>query len=647
MQAIPTIAYSKVANTVGSATMKKNADKLQKMMQRTSTVSDLFRHFVSREWIYLTERVNDMMKFCTPEELNYFQLDIAQVEWKKYFRYFAWGLHHFVLGEKVEYPTGDPDRIDLLAPLQNSTYVDDIKWALKNGYPFKPRSQAEMKSLIMSSPNVKNVIQELARSRKNKNISEDKFTLQLVQKASSICNRLMSNYSMPAIKFSAWMLNIIIRNMYEKIVIDECSLRKLAQLDTKTNGPIILMPSHRSFVDFLLVSYILFSYQMKAPHVGAYEEFLQMALLPRLMRASGAFFMRKHDSDDKDKELYDVIVAEYIQRLMLEESWLNIFLEGTRSRYGKSLPPNYKTLNMVTDAFYDKKVPDVQLVPVTLNYDRVVEADTFPFELLGEEKLKLSTGKMILSYNKLSKNFGKVFVKFSEPISLKEYTKKHSASNLDPFEKKADRAPLVNQLGQDIIRTINDTLVIMPTSIVASIMLMNRQGIIEETLIKKMQWLIPEIEKRGGKLSTKFPHIAVKTALVHLDNLLEKKKDIFHPSFSAKHDYKNIILLSYYRNMLGHIFFNEALIACSLAAFGYELAVKEGVPSDRLWESTHYLQRLIGNEWFTWKKLTKENFDELLALMIQRETFHIENNKIKVSLNYFFISQHFIGCQKR
>jgi len=388
----------------------------------------------------------------------------------------------------------------------------------------------------------------------------------------------------------------------------------------------------------------MFAYKMKVPHVGAYEEFLRMAFLPRLMRAIGAFFMRKQDANTQDKELYDAILYEYLQTLMLEDCWLELFLEGTRSRYGKSLPPNNQVLSIVTDAYYDKKVPDVQLVPVTLNYDRVVEADTFPFELLGEEKLKLSTSKLLVSYNKYgNKNFGKVFVKFAEPISLKEYTAKYlqgensktenlkmDQAALKPFEQKEHRAPLVNQLGHDLIRIINDNLIIMPTSLVASIILMHRKGLIEETLTKKMTWLTQEVLERGGKLSTEFIHVAVKSAVAHLDKLLEKKKDIFHPSFSAKKDYQNIILLSYYRNMLGHLFFNEAMIACALASFGYELAWKDGVPVQRLWESTCFLQKLVGKEWFTWKKLNQENFDSILATMVQKGTFSLEDQKIKV-----------------
>ena len=622
--------------------MRKNADKLKKVMARTKTVSELYRSFASHEWIYLSNKIDEMKMFCTPQEVEeHFSLDVALVDWTRYFQYFAWGLHHYVLGEKVEYPTNDSDRMDLVAALKKNTYFSDIKWAFTHGFDYTPRPRSQIKSLILSSPQLKSVVQNLVNARRNKHISEEKYTQQIMTQASQLCDNLMSTYSVSFIKFSAYLLNSIIRTMYEKIVVDENSLARLAQIDTKTKGPLVFLPAHRSFVDFFLVSYIFFSYKMKSPYVGGYEDFLRMALLPRFIRPAGGFFMLKEKVEHM--ELYNVILTEYIHRLMMEDSWLQLFLEGTRSRYGKALPASNNLLNIVADAYFDKKVPDVQIVPVTLNYDRVVEADTFPFELLGEEKLKLSTRKLVMSYRKLARSFGKVFIRFAEPISLKEYTQnlenqvklvpethQSGAVSIDPFANKEHRKLVISGLGLNLINTMNDNLVIMPTSVVASLLLLRRKGISEEELVKKVDWLIQEIVKRDGKLSTKFAHIAVKTALIHLDDLLERKKDVFHPSFSAKDDYKNIILLSYYRNMLGHIFFNEAIVACSLASFGYELAWKEGVPVDRLWESTSYLQKLVGKEFYTWKRLTKENFEALLATMIERETFQLRDGKIKV-----------------
>jgi len=43
-------------------------------------------------------------------------------------------------------------------------------------------------------------------------------------------------------------------------------------------------------------------------------------------------------------------------------------------------------------------------------------------------------------------------------------------------------------------------------------------------------------------------------------------------------DYKNVLMLSYYRNGLMHIFLLEAFLGTALMRFGHQLAFKEGVP---------------------------------------------------------------------
>ena len=602
-----------------------------KIVNRTKTLSLLYKAFSTNEWIFISDKIDEVRRFCTPEEKKIFTLDVTEIEWPRYFKYFAFGLHRYILKEEVDYPTNEPANMDLLEAIKKRSSFEDVKWVFSKGFDFKPREKSQMKSLVINSPRIQQLIQDMINERKNKNIPADQYKAQLLQIANRFCERLFSTYSMSTIKFASFLVNKVFRRMYEKIVVDENSLAKLARLDYKTQGPIVIMPTHRSFVDFILVSYIFFAYKMKLPHIAANEEFMDIAILHLIFRATGAFFLRK--KKDEHMPLYNAILYEYVQRLLLDESWLEFFIEGTRSRYGKTLLPKYDVLKIVTDTYFDKKVPDIQIIPVTINYDRVVEADTFPYELLGEEKLRLSLIKFLGAYKIFSMNFGRVYINFCDPLSLKEYTdklQKSSAEKIDPFNKPADRMTVNQKLAFDVLRIATDNLVIMPTSLIASILLMHRKGINEEQLIQKVDWLIQEIKARGGKLSTDIASILVKNGLTHVEHLLERKKDIFHPSFSAKGDYKNIILLSYYRNVLGHLFFNEAIIACSLVAYGYELAWKEGVPIDRIWEKANFLERLVGNEFIVKKKLDKKTFTELLDSMIRKKSLQIKDSKIKV-----------------
>lgn len=106
-----------------------------------------------------------------------------------------------------------------------------------------------------------------------------------------------------------------------------------------------------------------------------------MRLIPFLVRSSGAFFYKK--SEYKKSALYKIIFHEYVQRILMKGNTLQFFIEGNRSRTGKLLQPEFEILEIVTDAFFSKKVNDVCLVPLTINYEKVLEGDTFPSELLG------------------------------------------------------------------------------------------------------------------------------------------------------------------------------------------------------------------------------------------------------------------------
>jgi glycerol-3-phosphate O-acyltransferase len=45
--------------------------------------------------------------------------------------------------------------------------------------------------------------------------------------------------------------------MYEAVIIDTKEIELFREItNNKNSGPIILMPTHRSYIDFLIVSYI-------------------------------------------------------------------------------------------------------------------------------------------------------------------------------------------------------------------------------------------------------------------------------------------------------------------------------------------------------------------------------------------------------
>ena len=80
-------------------------------------------------------------------------------------------------------------------------------------------------------------------------------------------------------------------------------------------------------------------------------------------------------------------------------------------------------------------------------------------------------------------------------------------------------------------------------------------------------------------------------------------------------------MLTYYRNPMNQVFFNESIVLLAMHSFGLENEWQEGIDKTQLFERACYLSRLLKREEFIKTRITKENpdfFTELLAYMHQR-----------------------------
>lgn len=173
----------------------------------------------------------------------------------------------------------------------------------------------------------------------------------------------------------------------------------------------------------------------------------------------------------------------------MEGNNFEFFLEGTRSRTGKILSPQFDILNIIVDAVMEEKVSDVCIVPMTINYEKVLEGDTFPEELLGEEKVEESLLRVVKAIKLLKVNYGRVYIEFCEPIMLNKYVRDLVTPTFNPIKRKEQRKELVERLGYDIIYSLSEKVVIMSTSVVSAVLLMYRKGITEDLLISNVHWL--------------------------------------------------------------------------------------------------------------------------------------------------------------
>jgi glycerol-3-phosphate O-acyltransferase len=156
------------------------------------------------------------------------------------------------------------------------------------------------------------------------------------------------------------------------------------------------------------MSYVFFGNGIKCPHIAAAEDFLNMAVIHILLRKSGAFFIKRNQK--KYRELYKAIMAEYISKLMINNHYLEFFIEGTRSRTGKMLSPKFGMLSLVASNVAEGKVVDAHILPVTINYERVLEGNSFTYEMMGEAKIKESLSRLLKAADVLKENYGRIYL---------------------------------------------------------------------------------------------------------------------------------------------------------------------------------------------------------------------------------------------
>ncbi len=186
---------------------------------------------------------------------------------------------------------------------------------------------------------------------------------------------------------------------------------------------IIYVPCHRSHMDYLLLSYVIYRKGFAVPHVAAGIN-LNLPVIGRFLRKGGAFFLRRTFKGDA---VYAAVFAKYLGFMMARGHPLEYFIEGGRSRTGRLLSPRTGMLSMTVRAYLRDPKRPVVFMPVYFGYERIVEGRTYIGELSGQPKEKESVfGLLKATVSVLRSKLGKVHVNLGQPIALDELLDRHN-----------------------------------------------------------------------------------------------------------------------------------------------------------------------------------------------------------------------------
>ena len=217
------------------------------------------------------------------------------------------------------------------------------------------------------------------------------------------------------------------------------------------------------------------------------------------------------------------------------------------------------------------QVEDAIICPVSTQYDKVIEVDSYISELLGQPKPKESLSNFLSSSSILSLKLGRVDVRFHEPWSLRQFVNEQT-TRLQPsstsLQKTYDnnlKRKILSTLGYRVLADINAVSVVMPTALIGTVLLTLRgRGVGFSELVRRVDWLTARVQAKGGRVA----HFASSPT----STVVEKGLEVLGPKLVGQVEglpertyfAADRFQLSFYRNMTIHLFVEEALVSAAI-----------------------------------------------------------------------------------
>jgi glycerol-3-phosphate O-acyltransferase len=481
---------------------------------------------------------------------------------------------------------------------------------------------------IMQDHYVQDVIREETAEKNN-----PKAKRKIEQKIRRYVKEIAARYRIKYLKFVNASANFIEKKLYDDVVFDKEGMKRVAS--TMRETPLIICTSHKSHLDYLLVSQSFYQNGITPPHIAAGVNLSFWPLGP-LFRGCGAFFLRRTFRGNK---LYGSVFKAYVKHLLREGFSIEFFIEGGRSRTGKLLMPKMGMLNMVIDAWREGACEDIHFLPISVDYERIAEVSSYARELKGGEKKPENIKGLIRSSKLLQNRFGKVYVNYGKPIRLSTFLEENGGNDIRKKDASIEKLRESNvRLAYRIMLGIGKTATVTPTAIVSLALLVHRKRALSNQhynrLIDFFYNYFYISKSRFAPMLKKQKEASIKSVL----NYLVQQGQVLQET-SLRHDKFTIYritedaryILDYYKNtaiqqLAGHSIVANAILKNRTDTIDYE-TVKH---------STLFLSRLFKREFFfETSRDFDDNLSDILGIFAVLGMIDVtEDNAIKLKQHY-------------
>jgi glycerol-3-phosphate O-acyltransferase len=422
---------------------------------------------------------------------------------------------------------------------------------------------------------------------------------QLAGEAAADIEEMVASQSRTAIdvwgQFGRWL-----SRAYE-VEVDAGGLDRLGELNR--SHPLVFLPSHRSYLDPLVLRTALHEHGFPPNHVlgGINVGFWPIG---PVARRSGYVFIRRSFKDD---EVYKLALREYMAYLLRKRFNLEWYIEGGRSRTGKLRPPRYGLLAYLVEAFRAGGVDDVKLVPVSIVYDQLYEVGAMAAEERGAQKGAEGVRWLVGYARAQGRRLGKVRVRVGEPLSLRDALAEESAAG-------PRRRNEVEKVAFEVCHRIGRATPITPTSLVTLALLgVDDRALTLPEIQAILDPLLDYVDRRGlpttGDLSLRSTAEVEQTlGVLASGGPVRVFADGAEPVWGIGPD--KHLEAAFYRNGAVHHFVNRSITELLLArvAEGGSASVFEDA-----WEQALRLRDLLKFDFFFARK--REYSEEIRAEM--------------------------------
>ncbi|XP_013393003.1 glycerol-3-phosphate acyltransferase 1, mitochondrial isoform X2 [Lingula anatina] len=437
-----------------------------------------------------------------------------------------------------------------------------------------------------------------------------------MKRANHLLSKMKAGISLSLLKLTSWVLHRVLRYFLSTVQVHKGQM-EMVQKAAESSHPLIFLPHHRSHLDYVVVTFILYNYGIKVPHVAAGDN-LMIPVFGSFMRGLGGYFIRrKLDKVEGKKDLlYRAVLHTYMQELLRAGQNMEFFIEGGRTRSGKAAAPKGGLLSVVIDSYMDGLLEDAYIIPVSINYEKILDGTFFIREQMGEQKIKETFwGALKAVWRVLMSHYGNIRVDFAQPFSLKEYLQSAQYTNMEARKENLesrrnsfsrarrssgklrpsgsltslygtdvvveDQRQTVKDLAQHVVYTFVNSSTIMCTTMLAFLLVTkHRKGARLEELVQSFEWLKEEITFRGRDVGFvgRAPTVIQYAADVLGDNVVKKYSVPADDSLAGSEDsigtelmyfepvtcLPDVFELRYYASGAISVFLMESIIATTV-----------------------------------------------------------------------------------